>query len=466
MYMFYRMAGVRIILSEEAIVYKHRSGERVIRFDDVTSIKFGSMMTVLGVIKIRSDDGSIRVCALFDKMHDFLVEFKEALDKKGLAAAYDEKRLHNIMKMAAYSDQGWAWFRKSVPKLALSSFIAAMIGYCFSRVGRFEGAYVFLWVVASAFWPWTIYAILDLNFMLRVRRQSAEDCLSFARQYVRQKEVVYQKGFILGAAAYLVLATGLLAVRLTDHQAFWKMHMDEGQILHEEGRFVEAEAKFSLAVERAEKVPLEEHAVKYALIWLGDTYKRQEKYSDAEASLKKAIAISEKNPRPDRWYIATASGNLARIYEEQEKYDQAEELFSQALAIREEAHGPDRSDTVRSILDLAYIYRVQEKYEDAEEQYKRAMTIGKKIFKNDDLRLANVVGGMAGLYREQARYDEAEPLYMQALAIREQELGPDHACVVSTVEKYAEVLRGMGRDAEAEELEARVESAGAEHREE
>lgn len=69
-------------------------------------------------------------------------------------------------------------------------------------------------------------------------------------------------------------------------------------------------------------------------IWLRVTY-QQHNYAEAEALLKKALAIREKIRGPDHPDVELTLRNLAALYSEQGRTSEAQPLYRRATAIRE-----------------------------------------------------------------------------------------------------------------------------------
>jgi tetratricopeptide (TPR) repeat protein len=67
-------------------------------------------------------------------------------------------------------------------------------------------------------------------------------------------------------------------------------------------------------------------------------------YPEAEALLKRSLAISEKAPSSKHPKLAETLNNLAELYRTQGRYAEAEPLYERALTIAEKALGPNNSD--------------------------------------------------------------------------------------------------------------------------
>ena len=155
-----------------------------------------------------------------------------------------------------------------------------------------------------------------------------------------------------------------------------KAYLELGKSYRKQGRFSEAEASFKKAIEinpRNEGIYVE----------LGWCYRDREKFSEAEASFKRAIEI---NPRNDGAYI-----NLGWLYLEQTKFSESEESFKKALEIKPGNDG--------AYIDLGWLYRLQDKLSEAEESFKKAIELNPR---ND-----TAYGALEVLYIEMGKMELA-----------------------------------------------------------
>ena len=186
------------------------------------------------------------------------------------------------------------------------------------------------------------------------------------------------------------------------------------------------------------------------------------------AALREAEKFGEQDPR-----LARTLNALGEVYRTQGKYAEAEPLYLRAIAIAEKALGPEHPPATSlnnpehplatSLNNLALLYGAQGKYAEAEPLYRRALAIREKALGAEHPDVAIAFNNLATLYRAQGKYAQAEPLYRRSLAIKEKALGPEHPSVATTLENYAALLRKMNRDDEADKLEARAKAIRAKH---
>jgi tetratricopeptide (TPR) repeat protein len=173
-------------------------------------------------------------------------------------------------------------------------------------------------------------------------------------------------------------------------------------------------------------------------------------YEQAEALLRRGLAIRESLFGPDHPLTATSLANLARLTSDAGRYDEAVGLYRRALDIRERTLGGADAGTAHALTGLASVYSQLGQFADSESLFLRALEVHEQTVGSDHPYTAYTKTLLAMMYRAQARWNEAEPLLRQALAIRERELGPDHPRVGIVLNNLAVVLADQERYDEAE----------------
>src|SRR5690242_11278511 len=118
-------------------------------------------------------------------------------------------------------------------------------------------------------------------------------------------------------------------------------------------------------------------------------------YERAVASIKKSLAVAEKEYGPDHPETATSLNNLAELYRERNQFSQANPLYKRALAIREKSLGPNHALVATTLNGHAELYRAQRRYLDAEPLYERALTIREKVLRSNHPDLAQTLNNLA-----------------------------------------------------------------------
>jgi CHAT domain-containing protein len=124
-------------------------------------------------------------------------------------------------------------------------------------------------------------------------------------------------------------------------------------------------------------VPGADPAVATLLNNLGQVYKAEGRYADAEPAIKQSLAIREKVLGRDHVDVARSLNNLADLYQRQDRFAEAEPIYQRALSVRERTVGPDHPDTVASLNNLASLYQAQGRTSDALPLVERMMAGGR-----------------------------------------------------------------------------------------
>jgi CHAT domain-containing protein/Tfp pilus assembly protein PilF len=165
---------------------------------------------------------------------------------------------------------------------------------------------------------------------------------------------------------------------------------------------------------------------------LGELYRSQGKYAEAEEWYKAALEIREKELGEDHPDTASTLNAMAMLYLSEGKYTDAERLCRRSLDIRRRVLGEDHRAVAYSLSTLAAILRIQQKRDEAEQDYKKAIEIEEKTLGKENPLLTGPLDGLAETYQDEAKYDEAEPLYRRVLTIRKNEKRVDDADVGSS----------------------------------
>jgi len=173
-------------------------------------------------------------------------------------------------------------------------------------------------------------------------------------------------------------------------------------------------------------------------------------YDQAEALLRRGLAIRESLFGPDHPLTATSVAHLARLTSDAGRYEESVGLYRRALAVQERELGRTHAETAGTLTGLAGVYSQQGKLADAESLYRRALQVHEETVGPDHPNTAYTLTLLGMHYRTRARWDEAEPLLRRALAIRERELGPDHPRVANVLNNLAVVFADQKRYDEAE----------------
>jgi len=219
-------------------------------------------------------------------------------------------------------------------------------------------------------------------------------------------------------------------------------------------------------------------------------YEQRDRYEDAEAAYKRALAVQEEELAPDDPKIASTLDRLAWLCGMQLlKYPEAENYYRRSLVIGEKNISPDTPQNVFCPSGLAFLLVRQGRYREAESllrdslktieavvgaghpktaglyrqiagyhhrtgQLEKAAYYYKKvaeIYREDrnsmfyEHNLKGVLNNLAGIYKRQSKYKEAEVLYTEVLEISEKSERFVSAYLKQSRRELASLYREQGR---------------------
>ncbi len=176
----------------------------------------------------------------------------------------------------------------------------------------------------------------------------------------------------------------------------------------------------------------------------------QGRHEDAEAELRRALALRERTLGSDHLDVATTHNNLANVLTAQGEHQAAEAEHRTALALRERALGPDHPDVAMSRNNLAAVLHAQGQYAEAEAEHRRVLALREAVLGSDHPDIAQSRNNLGVALEAQGKLDEAEGEHRRALTLRTNSLGPQHPLVAMSHKNIGDVLVELGRLDEAE----------------
>lgn len=181
------------------------------------------------------------------------------------------------------------------------------------------------------------------------------------------------------------------------------------------------------------------------------------RHGDAERLLLDDLARAERQ-HGDSLATARALVDLGELYRGQARFSEAEPLFRRAIALLEALHGPQHRLLVRPLNSLALIYRAQGLYEQAEPHCRRALAIAEGAHGPEHPAIAGALSNLLTVYLAQGRYGDADPLFKRSVTLKERLLGPKHPDLAFSLSNYAAFLRKTRSEQEAAVWEAKARS--------
>jgi len=215
----------------------------------------------------------------------------------------------------------------------------------------------------------------------------------------------------------------------------------------EQQRFAEGLQHRDLALGLAADNP---RAEAMAMTAVANVLQREGRHDEAEAELRRALALQEDALEPDHSDVAMTRANLANVLLRQGRYDEAEAENRRVLALRERALGPDHPDVAMSRNNLANVLRRQGRHAEAEAELRHALAVQQAALGPDHPDVAKTHNGLGNVLEAQGKHAEAEVELRQALALMERTLGPEHPDVGTVQSNLGNVLFSQGKHEAAE----------------
>ncbi|MBC8217407.1 MAG: tetratricopeptide repeat protein [Planctomycetes bacterium] len=176
---------------------------------------------------------------------------------------------------------------------------------------------------------------------------------------------------------------------------------------------------------------------------LGEIYREQGKYDDAERILLDSLDAGRKEKEESKNVqhyggMVRCMHELALLRMAQGRYEEAEELFEQGTDFgTRELPGKDHPYTLRHVNGLAIIRIKQQRYEEAKTLLERSLEGRKLKLGENHPNTIRTIHYLGILYRELGQYDKAENLLIEAHNKRQTTLGEDHPHTLISMHELA-----------------------------
>src|SRR5262249_57583286 len=100
-----------------------------------------------------------------------------------------------------------------------------------------------------------------------------------------------------------------------------------------------------------------------------------------------------------------------------ERFKDAEALFRRALAIRGKAFGADSQQAAGVLSNLANVILADNRPAEAEPILRQALDLQVKLRGPDHPSVGTTLNRLAHALREEKRFDEADPVFFQAISV-------------------------------------------------
>lgn len=218
-------------------------------------------------------------------------------------------------------------------------------------------------------------------------------------------------------------------VQVSRYAEDWRLMNQLGALLWAKGLYRDAEPWLRRGLELGR---LAARPVRIAALAsnLGELLRALERFEEAEALLREALALDEARLPGSQASVALRLNNLALLLQDAkkdaEKLDEAESLLRRALALDESGEPPDKAAIARDLGNLSSLLATRGKPEEAEPLLQRALKQEKELWGPDHPNVAFQLNNLAKLRLDAGHPEEAEPLLREAEEIFRRHLGAEH----------------------------------------
>ena len=214
-YLYYRLAGVRFVLDDEAATYVYRGGEKRIPYDDIVRIKTPSIRYFGGWLKVVSQSDTIRLTLSVENMSKLVRRLKEELDRRGLEERYDRAELLGFLKTATFLDQSCERLFRSIWRIALLSLTSLGVVIGLGLPAGLYGVGVIALLEAVLLWPLVPYLATEFIFGRRLKRLADEETFTCPDRDVPWEKRITRRAFLTGSLVFLGLSVVFYLFLLT-----------------------------------------------------------------------------------------------------------------------------------------------------------------------------------------------------------------------------------------------------------
>ncbi|WP_339035204.1 CHAT domain-containing tetratricopeptide repeat protein [Bradyrhizobium symbiodeficiens] len=185
---------------------------------------------------------------------------------------------------------------------------------------------------------------------------------------------------------------------------------------------------------------------------LGNLYLDAGRLAEAEASMRRSLAITRARRGETHPNVAASTGNLATVLEHEARYAEAEKLYQQTLQAYERIYGPNHPTTAIGLNNLANAFSAQGKHEAAAGLQERVLAIYEKSFGADSPDVGRALNNLANSYSDLGRKEQALGLYRRSLAVIERKFGEGSGPTALAAGSLGQALMDAGQVDEARRL--------------
>ncbi|MHA3794651.1 CHAT domain-containing protein [Sphingomonas sp. YL-JM2C] len=193
---------------------------------------------------------------------------------------------------------------------------------------------------------------------------------------------------------------------------------------------------------------------------LGSAFTNLNRYDEAEATLKDAVAQWHAIAPQGSAEEADAIHTLAILHYARGDLDGAERLEAESFALARRVKAPENEHMVAMITTMAIVALQAGKLEASDTYAREAMTIAGRVLAEDHPIAILAINNWVTVLAAQNRRSEAVDILRRIAGIEEKRFGPDYAGLAVTYNNLGRTLALLGRAAEAEPYARRSVAIG------
>ncbi len=232
----------------------------------------------------------------------------------------------------------------------------------------------------------------------------------------------------------------------------WSDVVADGQRALAGRDYGKAEQLLLLALHEAERFAGDDWRVGVTLQTIGQVYRGEKKFPEAEKAFLRARDIILKVNGEESMELAHLNLDMAALFLDAGRPGEASAAARKTVAVYEGQLGGNDTQTGDALCMLGDALRAAKTLAEAETPLKRCLDIRQRDGGVDTPQFAEALHSLAMTYAGEAKYGLADPRFTLAEKIREKTLGLMSPVLAQTFEEHASVLKAMGRGREAERL--------------
>jgi tetratricopeptide (TPR) repeat protein len=227
--------------------------------------------------------------------------------------------------------------------------------------------------------------------------------------------------------------------------------LDLERAQRKQSKLDQAEQTARTAIELAAQVG--DHALRAkAMEGLVDVQITQQKYSDAEQTIREIASLEAAQSRPDRARLATCARKLGTALLKSGRNDEAFEAFQQAASLAEQAFGADHLETAQSLSQLGMLSRQHGNHGEAQRCLRRALEIHRATSGPESNATTEALYNLAASLEQSGDLAGAMSEYERVLALKDRQVGGNREEATEVQVHLAALYVKAGRIAPAREL--------------